>query len=101
MTNLTDDDIRAALQLVASRAPDPAKVRAHLAAVGHRHRQRRALLMAGGAIAAGVAIGVPAVILSRGERPSARSGDVLPDVPTWPNLPAPAPEPAPGPGSTR
>jgi hypothetical protein len=105
MTGLTDDEIRAALHYVASRAPDPAGVRIHLAGLTRRHRQRRALLMAGGGVGVAVAIGVPAVILSGGGPPSVPSprydGPDLPDVRTWPNLPSPAPEPAPGPGNTR
>lgn len=99
--NLTDDEIRAALLHVASRAPDPAAVRAHLADLTRRHRQRRALLLAGGAVGAAVAIGGPAVVLSR--RPSARpsAAEDLPDVRTWPNLPPATPEPTPGPGNGR
>jgi hypothetical protein len=102
MSSLTDDQIRAALQHVASRAPDPARVLSHLADRRRRHRQRRALLMAGGAVGAAAAIVAPVVLLSRG-RPSTPADDdgwVLPDVRTLPNLPSPAPEPAAGPGNT-
>jgi hypothetical protein len=99
--NLTDDEIRAALEHVASQAPDPARVRAHLSARTRRHRQRRVLLMAGGAVGAAVAIGGPAVVLSRRKPPPAPASPSLPDVRTWPNLPSPTPEPAPAPGTGR
>ena len=50
---ITDEEIRAALDRVVARAPDPARIRAGFASRARAHRQRRALLVAGGALAAG------------------------------------------------
>jgi hypothetical protein len=108
VSNLSDDEIRAALHHVASRAPDPAVVRAYLAGHNRHHRERRTLLMAGGAIGVAAVIGGPAAVLlyrrRTGQPPLLASGEdvpVLPDGRTPPNLGAPAGEPAPGQGNTR
>ncbi len=90
---ITDDEIRAALDHVVSRAPDPASIRAGFASRARAHRQRRALLFAGGAMAASGAIGVPAVLGWLEPGPRAANGQSGPDVRTPPNLGPAAAEP--------
>ena len=56
---VTEEMIRTALERVAERAPDGTAVRAALAGNTRLHRQRRTLVLAGGAAAVTVAAGVP------------------------------------------
>src|SRR5689334_5838754 len=58
---LTDDELRAAFHRIADRAPAPVRVLAHLRGQSRVRRQRRVLLLAGGA-AVTAAIAGPAVI---------------------------------------
>lgn len=102
---ITEDNIRAALDRVALRAPDPARVRARLAGRTQANAQRRALLVAGGAVAATAAVAGPAVLLYR-QRYSqlpflAPNVPVLPDERTIPNLGPATAEPPAGPGNRR
>lgn len=62
---ITDQSIRAALERMADQAPDPERIRAGLARRTRVHRQRRALLLAGGAAAAVGVVGVPTVLTLR------------------------------------
>ncbi|MFG2044229.1 hypothetical protein [Dactylosporangium sp. NPDC048998] len=103
---ITDKEIQAALERVASRAPDPSRVRAGLDARARVHRQRRALLVAGGAVATASVLGLPAAALwldTAGQDAAGAPDDVPvePDVRTAPNLGAAMPEPAAAPGNLR
>jgi len=90
----TEADIRAALDRLATRAPDPGRVRAGLAGRARARRQRRLILAAGGTVAVAGTLG-PALLLGRHER----TAD--PDVRPAPNLGPVAPEPAPSGGNVR
>ncbi|MBB5873102.1 hypothetical protein F4553_006536 [Allocatelliglobosispora scoriae] len=97
---LDEDQIRLALTDLARRAPAPETLRAGLARGAVLRRQRRTMLLAGGAVAAGVA--VPAALLgSRGGLPGTlHPGSRARTAPGSP-LPPPAREPAVRPGNTR
>ncbi|HEY7225783.1 MAG TPA: hypothetical protein VH561_19570 [Micromonosporaceae bacterium] len=90
-----DDEIGDAFVRLADRAPDPIRVRAGLGRAAQMHRQRRALLAAGGLVVAGglAGGGVLAARLVLG------GTDFGPDVPTPGNLPTPAAAP-PAPGNS-
>lgn len=60
---VTEQRVRAALEHMAGRAPDPERIRAGLQRRARVHRQRRALLVAGGVAAAAGAVAVPSVVL--------------------------------------
>jgi hypothetical protein len=62
---VTEQSIRAALEHLAARAPDPERIRAGLQHRARVHRQRRVLLAAGGVAAAAGVVGVPSVVLLR------------------------------------
>lgn len=87
---ITDEMIRAAMHRVADTAPDGARVRAALAHRSRRYRQRRALLLAGGATAAVAAVAGPVALVVRRRPVRIEAG--------LPNLadPAAPPEPAGG-----
>jgi hypothetical protein len=70
---ITDDSIRDALEHLAQHAPDPDRVLLGLAGRDRARRQRRALTIAGGAVAAGVAVGGPLVLL-RDRHPAGPAG---------------------------
>jgi hypothetical protein len=87
---IKDDEIRAAFLRLADRAPHPARVQARLQRSARAHRQRRALLVAGGvAVGAGVTGGIVTV----GAR-VLRGPDFGPDVRTAGNLSDPVAWPA-------
>ncbi len=95
---ITDEEIRAALDRVVARAPDPARIRAGFASRARAHRQRRALLVAGGALAAAGALGVPSILAwrdRRGQGPGDGTVPITPDVRTPPNLGPAVAEPIP------
>ena len=93
---ITDALLRSALEEMAGRAPDAERVRDGLAARARAHRQRRTLLVAGGAVTvAAAAGGTVGLGLLRG----ARSGGPGDDGPPAPNLPSPSPGPPAGDGN--
>ena len=100
--NLTDDLIREALDLAATRAPDPRRIEAALAAGPERVRQRRLLLVAGAAAGASVvAAGTAGVFVAgrhyTGADPTASQPgpgpSTSPSPSTPPSLPTVAPTP--------
>ena len=82
---ITDDEIRDALEHLAQHAPDPYRLRHQFAVRDRVRRERRALALVGGAVAAGVAVGAPLVLL-RGRH-----------SPTPPNSLVPSAGPSPSP----
>jgi len=86
---IQDDELRAAFARLADHAPHQARVQARLHRAARVHRQRRALLVAGGvAVGVGVAGGAAAVareILREPDfGPDARTPGNLPDPVAWP-----------------
>jgi hypothetical protein len=77
---VTDEMIRAALERIAERAPDGVGLRAGLAGRARLRRQRRTIVLAGGAAAATVAAGVPAATLW----PRRKAPAVAPSEPAQP-----------------
>jgi hypothetical protein len=67
---ITDDAVRDALEHLAQHAPGPDRVLLRLAAHDRTRRQRRALTLVGGAVAAGVAVGAPLVLLGKHHSPA-------------------------------
>ncbi len=82
---ITDDEIRDALEHLARHAPGPDRVLRQFAVRERARRQRRALTLVGGTVAASVAVGAPLVVLR--ERHSAAPG----------GSPSPYPDPSPSP----
>jgi hypothetical protein len=81
-----DDELRAAFEALADRAPHPARLQAGLADATRRHRQRRSLLLAAGtAVAGGGALA--AAFASGRTVPQPGRTPTLTPVPT-PTLPA-------------
>jgi len=92
---ITDEEIRAAFDRVVALAPDPARIRAGFASRARAHRQRRALLVASGAVAAAGAFGVPAALAWRDRTPAIGEAPFGPDGRTTPNLGPAVAEPIP------
>lgn len=86
-----NDEILAALDAFADRAPHPDRIMRTLNGRIRRHRQRRALLAAGTVAVGTAAVGVPAFFWLRSPGTDAPTG----------NLPVPTPEPSPGAGNLR
>jgi hypothetical protein len=87
----TDDAVRDALEHLAQHAPDPDRVLLRLAGHARVRRQRRALTLAGGVVAAGAAVGTPLMLL----------GDRHVAAPASPSGPSTMPSPSPSPGNDR
>jgi hypothetical protein len=86
---ITDDEIRDALEHLAQHAPGPDRVLRQFAVRERARRQRRALTLVGGAVAASVAVGAPLVLLR--ERHNAAPGGSPSPYPDPSADPSPSP----------